>query len=106
MIVTALLNMLSPKTGMQAQVFLTSIKVSENERSSRYDSSHVRRLEMISLAAVIVLGFVSLVKSGPGPSFSQGLFANTTSSPANFAIALYSSLWAFEGWDSSNVSSL
>jgi hypothetical protein len=60
---------------------------------------------MISLAGVIIVGFVSLLKSGPGPSFSQGLFAETTTSPGNFAIAIYSSLWAFEGWDSSNVSS-
>jgi hypothetical protein len=60
--------------------------------------------QMISLASVIVLGFVSLIRNGIGSSFSEGLFAGTVGSPSNYAIALYSSLWAFEGWDSSNVS--
>lgn len=78
-----LLNMISPRSGTQAQVVLTAIK-------------------MISLAAVIILGFVSLIRNGIGPSFSEGVFSGTVGNPSNYAIALYSSLWAFEGWDSSN----
>lgn len=85
-VVISILNMISAKLGSSTQVFLTIIKV-------------------FSLIFVAVLGLVALIKNGPGDSFSSGnFFAGSSKSPSSYAIALYSGLWAFDGWDQCSVS--
>lgn len=79
------LNLISPKSGTHSAVVFTTIKIG-------------------SLIFVAVLGFLYLARHGPGPSFLDGaFFKGTSSKPGDYAIALYSGLWAFDGWDQCSV---
>ncbi|WOO85533.1 Cystine/glutamate transporter [Vanrija pseudolonga] len=79
-LVAALLS-ISPRFGANSAVVLTTIKIG-------------------SLIFVSVLGLLYAIKHGAGPSFSGGhLFRGSSNNPGAYAIALYSGLWAFDGWD-------
>ncbi|EIM22422.1 amino acid transporter [Wallemia mellicola CBS 633.66] len=62
-------------------------------------------LMVIKIAAVllvVVLGVIAAVRS-PDQIFSPSkALEGTKVSPSSIALALYSSLWAFDGWDQSN----
>ncbi|WWC60955.1 uncharacterized protein I303_103532 [Kwoniella dejecticola CBS 10117] len=78
----SLLNILSRTSGSDSTLFLTIIKIG-------------------ALLFVSILGFIALIKDGPGESLRpSGLFEGTKSDLSAYAIALYSGLWAFDGWDS------
>ncbi|GMK58980.1 hypothetical protein CspeluHIS016_0604220 [Cutaneotrichosporon spelunceum] len=78
--VTAL-NLISAKAGTHSAVVLTAIKIG-------------------SLVFVGVLGLLYLIRNGPGESFAKGaVFKGSSTNPGDYAIALYSGLWAFDGWD-------
>lgn len=70
-------------------------------RSSGTNSSvAINVIKLASLGFVIVIGFVWLVAHGAEPEMRAGiLFAGTTSAPSRYAIAFYSGMWAFAGWD-------
>jgi amino acid transporter len=70
----------SSKAGTRAQLILTIFKV-------------------FALVLVFVGGLVFL---GLGRAASSFDFNGTTSSPAGYALALFSALWTFDGWDQAN----
>ncbi|KAG8855164.1 hypothetical protein FRB96_007202 [Tulasnella sp. 330] len=78
------LCVVSPRAGTRAAVLLTTIKLA-------------------ALVLVTVLGFVQLVRGRESSSFREPLFMGTTPNPSSFALALYSGLWAFDGWDTVNL---
>jgi amino acid permease len=51
---------------------------------------------------VIALGMIQLVRGRASESFSQPLFEDSSHSPSAYSLALYSGLWAFDGWDQAN----
>lgn len=62
-------------------------------------------IKIVSLVFVFVLGLIFLIRNGPAPALSPAeIFQGTSTSPGSYAIALYSGLWAFDGWDQCNVS--
>ncbi|KAG8897067.1 hypothetical protein FRB99_008474, partial [Tulasnella sp. 403] len=73
----------SPKLGPRAAVFLTTIKLA-------------------ALILVATLGLVQLIRGKASASLKEPLFTGTSPNPSSFALALYSGLWAFEGWDATN----
>ncbi|KAK4058443.1 hypothetical protein OIO90_000602 [Microbotryomycetes sp. JL221] len=70
----------SAKAGTRAQLVLTVFKV-------------------FALVLVIVNGIVFL---GLGRAASTFSFQDTSSAPASYALALFSALWTFDGWDQAN----
>ncbi|WWD16103.1 hypothetical protein CI109_100528 [Kwoniella shandongensis] len=81
-ILVSTLNLISRTMGTDSTVVLTTIKIG-------------------SLIFVAVLGLIALIKNGPGEGLSSsGLFEGTKTELSSYAIALYSGLWAFDGWDS------
>ncbi|WVR05402.1 hypothetical protein IAU60_002417 [Kwoniella sp. DSM 27419] len=81
-LLVSILNLVSRTSGTDSTLVLTSIKIG-------------------SLIFVAVLGLISLIRDGPGPGLTpSGLFDNTKTDLSAYAIALYSGLWAFDGWDS------
>lgn len=74
------LNLISPSSGTHSQVVFTAVKIG-------------------ALLFVAILGLLQLVRNGPGPAFQGDVFAGSSSSLSSYAIALYSGLWAFDGWD-------
>lgn len=79
------LNLASRSMGTNSSVVITIVK-------------------MMSLLFVGVLGIIWLAKNGPGEALSTNIFEGSATSPGNYAIALYSGLWAFDGWDAACVS--
>lgn len=61
-----------------------------------------------ALFAVPILAIVQAARhkmpdsSAHAFSSLQALFENSSTSPSNYALALYSGLWAFDGWDQSS----
>lgn len=87
-ILISALNLISPTSGTHSAVVLTAIKIG-------------------ALIFVGVLGLLYLIRHGPGPSFASGtIFQGSSTNLSDYAIALYSGLWAFDGWDQCSVSYL
>lgn len=51
---------------------------------------------------VTVLGIVQLARGKAAASFSESWFEGSSMSPSKYSLALYSGLWAFDGWDQAN----
>ncbi|GAA93618.1 uncharacterized protein L969DRAFT_14026 [Mixia osmundae IAM 14324] len=79
----SLLNALSTHIGTRAQIVLTSSK-------------------LLALVAIAVMGFVQLGLGRQSPSLQQDIFRGSSHSPGKYALALYSSLWSYDGWDQTN----
>ncbi|PWZ00496.1 hypothetical protein BCV70DRAFT_199776 [Testicularia cyperi] len=64
-------------------------------------------VKLLALAAVPILAIIQAARGKMSPTsahaFSSigGLFEGSSSSPSAYALALYSGLWAFDGWDQS-----
>lgn len=64
-------------------------------------------VKLLALAAVPILAIVQAARGKMSDtsthSFSSvaGMFEGSSSSPSSYALALYSGLWAFDGWDQS-----
>lgn len=85
-ITVSILNLISRTMGTRFSVIITTVKI-------------------FSLVFVFLLGLLSLIRNGAGPSFgAQSIFTGTSVNPGGYALALYSGLWAFDGWDQCNVS--
>lgn len=49
-----------------------------------------------------MLGIVQLARGKASSSFREPVFDDSSKSPSAYALALYSGLWAFDGWDQTN----
>ncbi|KAG6370100.1 amino acid permease-domain-containing protein [Boletus reticuloceps] len=52
--------------------------------------------------SIAILGLVQLARGQASESFKEPLFDNSSKSPSAYSLALYSGLWAFDGWDQAN----
>ena len=76
----AALNAFSLKIGARANIALTLLKV-------------------LALFAVLIMGLVQLGKGKASDSLRSNIFEGSSRSPGRYALALYSGLWAYDGWD-------
>ncbi|GAA5976531.1 hypothetical protein JCM10908_005533 [Rhodotorula pacifica] len=80
LLVISALHAWSTKAGKQTQVVVTIFKV-------------------FALVLVFVGGLTHIIIAKPASDFS---FAESSSKPAGYALALFSALWTFDGWDAAN----
>ncbi|RXW24138.1 hypothetical protein EST38_g1706 [Candolleomyces aberdarensis] len=59
-------------------------------------------LKIIALILVTTLGIVQLARGKASSSLRGNLFEGSSHSPSSYSLALYSGLWAFDGWDQAN----
>ncbi|KDQ18122.1 hypothetical protein BOTBODRAFT_29449 [Botryobasidium botryosum FD-172 SS1] len=82
-VTVSLLCVASPKLGTRASVVFTVVKLS-------------------ALLAIAILGVVQIARGRATASLTESVFAGTSTNPSSYALALYSGLWAFDGWDQTN----
>ncbi|TRM56224.1 amino acid permease-domain-containing protein [Schizophyllum amplum] len=82
-VAVTLLSVATRQLGTRAAVVFTTVKVA-------------------ALIAVTVIGIVQLARGAASSAFSRPLFEGASTSPAAYSLALYSGLWAFDGWDQAN----
>ncbi|EPT06173.1 hypothetical protein FOMPIDRAFT_124911 [Fomitopsis schrenkii] len=78
-IVVSAICVASPNLGPRTAVVFTTVKLS-----------------------ITILGIVQLARGHASSSLTENLFEGSTTSPSAYALALYSGLWAFDGWDQAN----
>ena len=82
-VVVSLLNIISTRLSTRTQTCLMFIKIS-------------------SVILVVVLGIIAAVRGSNASLSPSTAFSGTKVTASSIALALYSSLWAFDGWDQSN----
>ncbi|KZS99222.1 L-methionine transporter [Sistotremastrum niveocremeum HHB9708] len=70
------LCMIAPGSGTRAAVVFTGVKF-----------------------AVTIIGIVQLIRGKASGSLRESIFEGTSKNPSSYALALYSALWALDGWD-------
>ncbi|KAJ8489709.1 hypothetical protein ONZ51_g2754 [Trametes cubensis] len=82
-VVVSIICVATPTLGTRAAVVFTTVKI-------------------VALISITVLGLVQLARGRASTSFTEPLFEHSSTSPSAYALALYSGLWAFDGWDQAN----
>ncbi|RDX56676.1 L-methionine transporter [Lentinus brumalis] len=82
-LVVSIICVATPTLGTRAAVVFTTVKI-------------------VALTSITIIGLVQLARGQASPSLSEPLFENSSTSPSEYALALYSGLWAFDGWDQAN----
>ncbi|TFK42551.1 L-methionine transporter [Crucibulum laeve] len=82
-VVVTVLCVATRKLGTRVAVIFTAVKIT-------------------ALILITVLGIVQLARGKSTESFRQPWFDNSSHSPSTYSLALYSGLWAFDGWDQAN----
>ncbi|GJE86900.1 L-methionine transporter [Phanerochaete sordida] len=82
-LIVSIICVATPTLGTKAAVVFTTVKIA-------------------ALLAITVVGIIQLVRGHASTSFTMDLFAGSSKSPSEYALALYSGLWAVDGWDQAN----
>ncbi|KAI0331152.1 amino acid transporter [Cubamyces sp. BRFM 1775] len=82
-VVVSIICVATPTLGTRAAIVFTTVKI-------------------VALISITVLGLVQLARGRASTSFTEPLFEHSSTSPSAYALALYSGLWAFDGWDQAN----
>ncbi|KAH7341045.1 amino acid/polyamine transporter I [Rhizoctonia solani] len=82
-LIISILCVATPNLGSRTAVLFTAIK-------------------FISLIAVAILGIIHIIRGKASTSLTEPIFAGTSPNPSSYALALYSTLWAYDGWDQTN----
>lgn len=82
-LIVSVICVATPTLGTRAAVVFTTVKI-------------------IALLSITILGLIQLARGKASESLTTSLFAGSSTSPSSYALALYSGLWAFDGWDQAN----
>ncbi|KAG8833528.1 hypothetical protein FRC17_010560 [Serendipita sp. 399] len=79
-LVVSILCVWTPRLATRVAVLFTSVKIA-------------------ALLAVTIMGFITLSRGKISTAFKDPIFDGTSPNPSAYALALFSGLWAYEGWD-------
>ncbi|KAH8116943.1 L-methionine transporter [Phellopilus nigrolimitatus] len=88
-------------TACLAVLFVTLLCIATKNLGSRA-AVVFTTVKIGSLLLIAILGIVQLARGHASSSFREPVFDETSTSPSAYALALYSGLWAFDGWDQAN----
>jgi amino acid transporter len=86
-------------------VIIVTILTCLNIYSTIFSTSIQKVLTAAKVLSLVVIGVMGLIyfNSHHSGSFSKPLFEGTTTDPGNLALALFSALWAYDGWNNLNI---
>jgi len=58
--------------------------------------------KILSLISITIIGLMQLARGKASTSLREPLFKDSSTSASSYALALYSGLWAVDGWDQAN----
>ncbi|EJU05603.1 L-methionine transporter [Dacryopinax primogenitus] len=83
-------------------VALVSLVCLINPKSGTGAALGFTLMKILALFAISIMGIVQLARGKASPSLLTDIFEGTSPNPSSWAIAAYSGLWAFDGWDQTN----
>jgi len=73
-----------------------------SSKLSRWIQNIFTMLKLVALAIIGILGFGVLI-TGPMTDNFNDIFKGSSKNPGSYALALYSALWAYDGWNNLNL---
>jgi len=73
-----------------------------SSKLSRWIQNIFTMLKLVALSVIGIIGFVVLV-TGPMTDNFSDIFKGSSKNPGTYALALYSALWAYDGWNNLNL---
>jgi len=89
-------NFMSKMMAVICLIVLTIINCL-SAKLSRWIQNIFTMLKLVALAIIGIIGFVVLV-TGPMTDNFNDVFKGSSKNPGSYALALYSALWAYDGW--------
>jgi len=94
-------NFMSKMMAVLCLIVLTIINCL-SAKLSRWIQNIFTMLKLVALAIIGIIGFVVLV-TGPMTDNFNDVFKGSSKNPGSYALALYSALWAYDGWNNLNL---
>ncbi|KAI6045787.1 amino acid permease-domain-containing protein [Pisolithus marmoratus] len=88
-------------TAVVAVLLVTSICTATRNMGTRA-AVVFTSVKACSSISITIIGLIQLIRGRASQSFREPLFDGSTRSPSAYSLALYSGLWAFDGWDQAN----
>ncbi|OUM60011.1 hypothetical protein PIROE2DRAFT_30995, partial [Piromyces sp. E2] len=73
-----------------------------SSKLSRWIQNIFTMLKLVALVIIGILGFGVLI-TGPMTDNFNDIFKGSSKNPGSYALALYSALWAYDGWNNLNL---
>ncbi|KAH6571834.1 hypothetical protein BASA60_006958 [Batrachochytrium salamandrivorans] len=75
--------------------------------SARASTVLQNALSLLKLGSLVWIGVLGAIHAARDPlssgNFNKGFFDGASTNPGNYALALYSALWAYDGWNNLNM---
>jgi len=68
-----------------------------SSKLSKWIQNIFTMLKLVALSIIGIIGLIVLI-TGPMTDNFNNIFKDSSRSPGNYALALYSALWAYDGW--------
>ncbi|KAF8654208.1 hypothetical protein AX16_003734 [Volvariella volvacea WC 439] len=91
-------------TAIAAVIIVTTLCVATRNLGSRsvVFFTSVKEGSLLMEISVTILGLVQLLRGKASTSLQEPLFEDSSRSPSAYSLALYSGLWALDGWSQAN----
>ncbi|ORY22660.1 amino acid transporter, partial [Neocallimastix californiae] len=73
-----------------------------SSKLSKWIQNIFTMLKLVALSIIGIIGLIVLI-TGPMTDNFNNIFKDSSRSPGNYALALYSALWAYDGWNNLNL---
>jgi len=94
-------NSMSKIVAVSCLIILTIINCLSS-KLSRWIQNIFTMLKLVALSVIGIIGFIVLF-TGPLTDNFDDIFKGSSKNPGSYALALYSALWAYDGWNNLNL---
>lgn len=84
-------------------IIVLTIINSLSSKLSKWIQNIFTTLKLVALGAIGIIGFIVLFFGSSKTNNFDNVFENSSKNPGSYALALYSALWAYDGWNNLNL---